>query len=229
MEIEKSGFDKQVAAKIGLYFALAFGISYFLNLLPNPLALHGFKVNLNCALGPFLAAIMVGFLYKTPLKPKLFSATPWIRKIEFVGLAIFFVGTMVSAVKLGNTNYTTIILGAMLALLYTLLEEFGWRVFLGNELGKYSFLILVLVSTALWFVWHYSFSDENLLQNPLQFLALIAGGSAGMAQFYKQTKSWLIVALTHAVISVNLPTLIVFLVATIGLLRWQEAKSKRVG
>ena len=115
----------------------------------------------------------------------------------------------------------------MLALLYTLLEELGWRVFLGNELGKYSFLTIFLVSTLLWFFWHYSFNDENLMANPLQFLALIAGGSAGMAQFYRQTKSWMIVALTHAVISVNLPTLIVFLVVTIGLLRFQETKIKQ--
>ena len=62
------------------------------------------------------------------------------------------------------------------------------------------------------------------MSNPLQFLGLIAGGSAGMAQFYRQTKSWMIVALTHAVISVNLPTLIIFLVVIIGLLKFYETK-----
>lgn len=64
------------------------------------------------------------------------------------------------------------------------------------------------------------------MANPLQFLGLIAAGSAGMAQFYRQTKSWMIVSLTHAVVSVNLPTLIIFLVVTIGLLKFHEIKTK---
>jgi len=60
MEINKLNFDKKAATKITLFFVLAFGISYFLNLLSNPLASYGFKVNLNYAFGPFLAAILVG-------------------------------------------------------------------------------------------------------------------------------------------------------------------------
>ena len=227
MEINKLSFDKTIAIKITLYFILAFAISLFLNLLPNPLTLYGLKVNLNYAFGPFLAAIIVSYIYKTPLKLKVFSQVAWIRKIEFVGLAIFFIGTIVSTIKSGNTNYSLIIGGTILALLYTLLEELGWRVFLGNELAKYSFLTIFLISTVLWFTWHYSFRDENLMANPLQFLGLIAAGSAGMAKFYRQTKSWMIVALTHAVISVNLPTLIIFLIVTIGLLRLQETKNKQ--
>lgn len=227
MEINKLNFDKKAATKITLFFVLAFGISYFLNLLSNPLASYGFKVNLNYAFGPFLAAILVGYLNKTPLKIKLFSENLWIRKIEFIGLVIFLIGSFVSTLKSGNTNYSLTIFGIILALLYTLLEELGWRVFLGNELSKYSLLTIFLVSTVLWFFWHYSFRDENLMTNPFQFLALIAGGSAGMAQFYRQTKSWMIVAVTHAVISVNLPTLIIFLVVTIGLLKFYETKIKQ--
>ena len=227
MEINKFNLDKTIVTKITSFFILAFGISYFLNLLSNPLALYGLKVNLNYAFGPFLAAIVVSYLYKTPLKLKLFSETIWIRKIEFIGLGIFFISTIVSTIKSGNTNYSVIILGTILALVYTLLEELGWRVFLGNELGKYSFLTIFLISTVLWFIWHYSFRDENLMANPLQFLGLIAAGSAGMAQFYRQTKSWMIVALTHAVISMNLPTIIIFLVVIIGLLKLQENKTKQ--
>ena len=227
MEINKLNLDKTIATKITLFFILAFGISYFLNMFSNPLSLYGFRVNLNYAFGPFLAAIIVSFLYKTPLKLKLFSETIWIRKIEFIGLGIFFISTIISTIKSGNSNYSVIILGTILALVYTLLEELGWRVFLGNELGKYSFLTIFLISTVLWFTWHYSFRDENLMANPLQFLGLIAAGSAGMAQFYRQTKSWMIVALTHAVISMNLPTIIIFLVVTIGLLKLQENKTKQ--
>ena len=223
--MEKSTFDKQITMKITVFFILAFGISYFLNLLPNPLVAYGFKVNLNYAFGPFLAAILVSYFHKTPLRLKLLSETSWIRNVELIGLAIFFVGSFLNATKTGNANYSLIIFSAIFALVYTLLEEAGWRVFLGNELAKYSFLTIFLVSTVLWFSWHYSFRDENLLANPLQFLGMIAVGSAGMAQFYRQTKSWMIVALTHAVISVNLPTLIIFLVAVIGLLRLQEAKA----
>lgn len=227
MEINKLNFDKKIVTKITLFFVLAFGISYFLNSLPNPLALSGLKMNLNYGFGPFLSAIIVSYLYKTPLKLRLFSETTWVRKIEFVGLGIFFIGTIFGTIKSGNANYSLIILWPVLALLYTLLEELGWRVFLGNELSKYSFLTIFLISTVLWFTWHYSFLEENLMAHPLQFLGFIAAGSAGMAQFYRQTKSWMIVAVTHAVVSVNLPTLIIFLVVTIGLLKFREIKTKQ--
>ncbi len=227
MKINNLKFDKTITTKIIIFFVLAFGISYFLNLLSNPMEKFGLKVNLNYAFGPFLAALIVSYFYKTSLKLRLLSETLWVRKIELIGLAIFFIGSFASAMKLVTPNYTLIIIGTILALLYTLLEELGWRVFLGNELGRYSFLTIFLISTVLWFSWHYSFRDENLMKDPLQFLGLIAAGSAGMAQFYKQTKSWMIVALTHAVISVNLPTLIVFFVVTIGLLQFYNNKNKQ--
>lgn len=209
---------------------LAFGSSYFLNSLPNPLALYGLKANFNYGFGPFLSAILISYLYKTPLKLRLFSKTTWIRRIEFVGLGIFFIGTFINAILSGDTNYSLIILWLVFALLYALLEELGWRVFLGNELSKFSFLTVVLLTTVLWFTWHYSFRGRLIMANPVQFLGMIAAGSAGMAEFYRKTKSWLIVALTHAVVNANvpnLPTLIVFLAVIIGLLKLQEAKNKQ--
>ena len=227
MKMNNMNIDTKIVTKIAIFFVLAFGLTFFLNTMPNPLATYGYKVNLNVGLGPFLAAIIVSFIYKAPLLLSLFSKIAWIRNIEFAGVAIFVIGSFVNEITAGKTNYMFIVFGIILALLYTLLEEAGWRMFLGKALEQYSFLTLVLVSTVLWFLWHYAFQDENLLANPLNFLAMIAAGSAGMAQFYRLTKSWMIVALTHAVISVNLPTIIIFLVAVIGLIRLQEAKVKR--
>ena len=228
MAIIPSLLDRKLITKISLFFVLAFGISYFLNLIQNPLVLLGFKVNLNFAFGPFLSAIFVAILYKTPLSLRLFSEINWIRKIEFIGLGIFFIGSMTGFILAGKTDYLMLLLTIFLSLIYTLLEELGWRVFLGNELRKYSFWVIVIVSTVLWFFWHYSFGDENLLSNPAQFLCLIAAGSAGMAQFYRLTKSWMLVAVTHAVISLNIPTIVVFLVVTIGLLKWQEKQELKI-
>ena len=219
--------DTKIVTKIAIYFILAFGLTFFLNTMPNPLATYGYKVNLNVGLGPFLAAIIVSFFYKMPLLLNFFSKITWIRRIELIGMAIFFIGSFAKDILVNKTDYMFVLCGIVLALLYTLLEEAGWRMFLGKALEQYSFLTLFLVSTALWFSWHYAFQDENLLANPVKFLAMIAAGSAGMAQFYRLTKSWMIVALTHAVISVNLPTIIIFLVAVIGLIRLQEAKEKQ--
>ena len=219
--------DTKIVTKIAIYFILAFGLTFFLNTMPNPLATYGYKVNLNVGLGPFLAAIIVSFFYKMPLLLNFFSKITWIRRIELIGMAIFFIGSFAKDILVNKTDYMFVLCGIVLALLYTLLEEAGWRMFLGKALEQYSFLTLFLVSTALWFSWHYAFQDENLLANPVKFLAMIAAGSAGMAQFYRLTKSWMIVALTHAVISVNLPTIIIFLVAVIRLIRLQEAKEKQ--
>jgi hypothetical protein len=228
MTVKKSIFDKVVFTKIILYFILAFGISYFLNSLPNPLYSYGIKMNINYGFGPFLSALIVSYMYKSPLKMRLFSKTTWIRRTELIGLAIFSIGTITNSIIAGSTNYLLIILSLFLSLLYTLLEELGWRVFLVNELNKYSFLTVFLISTTLWFIWHYSFLEKNIMAHPLQFLILIAAGSAGMIQFYRQTKSWMIVALTHAVVSVNLPTIVIFLVVTVGLLRFHKSDDSKV-
>jgi Type II CAAX prenyl endopeptidase Rce1-like len=222
MKNEQSILEKKLLAKICIFFVMAFCISLSLNLLPNPLSYIGYKINLNYAFGPFISAIVVSYFYKTPLLLSLFSKNRLIRRIEFIGIGIFVIGTLLSYIQTGKSNYPLFCLGIFLSLIYNLLEEAGWRVFLGNELSKYSFWIILTVSTTLWFFWHYSFGDENLLSNPLQFFVLILGGSAGMAKFYIQTKSWMIVALTHAIISVNFPTLIIFLVVTIGLLKYNE-------
>ena len=227
MKTNNMNIDTKIVTKIAIYFILAFGLTFFLNTMPNPLATYGYKVNLNVGLGPFLAAIIVSFFYKMPLLLNFFSKITWIRRIELIGMAIFFIGSFAKDILVNKTDYMFVLCGIVLALLYTLLEEAGWRMFLGKALEQYSFLTLFLVSTALWFSWHYAFQDENLLANPVKFLAMIAAGSAGMAQFYRLTKSWMIVALTHAVISVNLPTIIIFLVAVIRLIRLQEAKEKQ--
>ena len=227
MKTNNMNIDTKIVTKIAIYFILAFGLTFFLNTMPNPLATYGYKVNLNVGLGPFLAAIIVSFFYKMPLLLNFFSKITWIRRIELIGMAIFFIGSFAKDILVNKTDYMFVLCGIVLALLYTLLEEAGWRMFLGKALEQYSFLTLFLVSTALWFSWHYAFQDENLLANPVKFLAMIAAGSAGMAQFYRLTKSWMIVALTHAVISVNLLTIIIFLVAVIGLIRLQEAKEKQ--
>ena len=233
METRKLNFDKAVATKITLYFVLAYAISYFLYLLPNFLPLYGIKWILNPGFGPFLSAIIISYLYKTPLRLRFFSEITWVRKIEFVGLGIFLVGTIINSVISGNTDYSLVIFWTVFALFYALLEELGWRVFLGNELGRYSFSTIVLISTILWFTWHYSFFNRPTLANPLQFLGMIAAGSAGLAEFYRKTKSWMIVALAHACINVNLPNLsnlpilIIFLAVTIGLLKFYETKKKK--
>jgi Type II CAAX prenyl endopeptidase Rce1-like len=224
MKIEQVFLEKSLLTKISIFFVIAFCISFSLNLLPNPLLWIGFKINLNYAFGPFLSAIIVCYFYKNPLRLSLFSEHSWIRTIEFIGIGIFVMGTLVSYLQTGKSNYAVFFLGIFFSLIYNLLEEAGWRVFLGNELSKYPFWMIVIVSTTLWFLWHYSFGDENLLSNPLQFFFLILGGSVGMAKFYMQTKSWMLVALTHAIISVNLPTMIIFLFVVIALLKYYERR-----
>jgi membrane protease YdiL (CAAX protease family) len=227
MVITKSTFDKAVALKLTLYFVLAFGISYGFYLLPNLLASPGIKWIFTVGFGPFLSAILVSYWSKTPLPLRLFSKTSWVRQMEFIGLGLFFVGTLLTNILSGKTDYYLIIFWTLYALFYALLEELGWRVFLGNELSKYSLLTIVLLSAVLWFAWHYSFSNRLTMENPLRFLGMIVGGSAGLAEFYRKTKSWLIVALAHALVNVNppsLPTLLIFLAITLGFMKLKTIK-----
>ncbi|MBD2757750.1 CPBP family intramembrane metalloprotease [Spirosoma sp. BT704] len=225
-----STFDKAVVLKITLYFVLAFGISYGFHLLPSLLALPGMKWLFTVGFGPFLSTIVVSYWSKTPLSLRLFSKTSWVRTMEVTGLVVFLVGTLLTNILSGKTDYYLIIFWTLYALFYALLEELGWRVFLGNELSKYSLFTTVLVSGVLWFAWHYSFANRLTMEHPLRFLAMIVGGSAGLAEFYRKTKSWLIVGMAHALVNVNppsLPILLIFLAVTIGFLKFHEYKNKQ--
>ena len=60
----------------------------------------------------------------------------------------------------------------LLAFTCGLLEEYGWRGFLQNELKRLPMWQYVLIITVMWFLWHLDFGHLNIL--PFFLLLLFA-------------------------------------------------------
>ena len=86
--------------------------------------------------------------------------------------------------------------------LYSIMEEYGWRGYLQEELktlkpwGKY------LIIGFIWYLWHLTFLTEATVVDNLFFLAMIIFGSWGIGQVAESTKSILASACFHLIIQI---------------------------
>jgi membrane protease YdiL (CAAX protease family) len=87
-------------------------------------------------------------------------------------------------------------------LLYCVMEEYGWRGYLQEELktikpwGKY------LTIGFLWYLWHLTFLTEATIGDNLFFLTMMIFGSWGIGQVAESTKSILASACFHLIIQI---------------------------
>lgn len=87
-------------------------------------------------------------------------------------------------------------------LLYALLEEYGWRGYLQEELiAKYSKWTTYIVVGLIWYLWHWFFlrpgNDPKWIMIPI-----LIGASAGIGEISRMTKSILICAAFHGIANI---------------------------
>ncbi len=86
--------------------------------------------------------------------------------------------------------------------LYCIMEEYGWRGYLQEELkilkpwGKY------LIIGFIWYLWHLTFLTKASVGNNLFFLGMMVLGSWGIGQVAESTKSIIASACFHMIIQI---------------------------
>lgn len=87
-------------------------------------------------------------------------------------------------------------------LLYCIMEEYGWRGYLQEELKTLKPWQKYLSIGFLWYLWHLTFLKEASIGDNLFFLAMMIFGSWGIGQVAESTKSILACACFHLIIQI---------------------------
>jgi hypothetical protein len=200
---------------VGLY-ALAVVASIVFHRVPNPARAWGLNLNHGVAVA-LVAAIASARLGLVP-KFRLFGTNRYTAVISVVAI-VLFIGLYASK------GFVVV----ALSLTYTMMEESLWR-FVGVEglerLG-FSFLRIVAITGPLWFLWHFSFAEENARKHPVWFALLLIAGTFGMVRAYQLTRSVTLVAAMHAAINLPQQKVILFFGVTVAMLVTYETYTKR--
>ncbi|MCB0488407.1 MAG: CPBP family intramembrane metalloprotease [Cyclobacteriaceae bacterium] len=87
-------------------------------------------------------------------------------------------------------------------LIYCLMEEFGWRGYLQEELRFLTPWPKYLIIGLVWYLWHLTFLTEASVGDNLFFIAMMIFGSWGIGQVAESTKSILASACFHLIIQI---------------------------
>lgn len=100
-----------------------------------------------------------------------------------------------------NSNIYGFIAG-LTTFIYCILEEYGWRGYLQDELSELKSWTRYLIIGFLWYLWHLSFlSNTNVIDN-LIFLSMLIIGSWGIGQIAIATKSIIACAAFHFLVNI---------------------------
>ncbi len=87
-------------------------------------------------------------------------------------------------------------------LLYCIMEEYGWRGYLQEELKTLQPWKKYLIIGFTWYLWHLTFLTKATVGDNLFFLAMMLLGSWGIGQVAELTKSVLASACFHLIIQI---------------------------
>lgn len=87
-------------------------------------------------------------------------------------------------------------------LLYCILEEYGWRGYLQEELKMVKPWKKYLIIGFIWYVWHLTFLTKATLGDNIFFFAMMVFGSWGIGQVAESTKSIVASACFHLIIQI---------------------------
>lgn len=87
-------------------------------------------------------------------------------------------------------------------LLYCIMEEYGWRGYLQEELKTLKSWQKYLIIGFIWYIWHLTFLTKATVGDNFFFLAMMIFGSWGIGQVAESTKSILACACFHLIIQI---------------------------
>lgn len=115
------------------------------------------------------------------------------------------------------------------ALIYNIMEEYAWRGYMIESLGKLNFVLKSIISGIFWAVWHFFvFSNFDQYGGFWIFLAFCIVFSFILTFAVKQTKSILVAAAIHAfIIQINIAAAICFGIFILLLITWNKIPRKK--
>lgn len=153
--------------------------------------------------GVFIGALIAIYLLRKDRKTTISFYGTSVRKSLFMS-SIPIVLLTIIGVKNGygiNANLYGLI-AVLGSLIYCIMEEFGWRGYLQEELKGLKPVKRYLIIGFFWYLWHLTFLTEATFLGNLFFLGVLLFGSWGIGQVAESTKSVLISACFHLIIQI---------------------------
>ena len=153
--------------------------------------------------GVFIGALMaISFLRRTRRTEITFFGTS--KQKSLIMAAIPIIVLTIMGVK--NAFEMDVHLYGFIAIIgtlfYCIMEEYGWRGYLQEELKILEPWKKYLTIGFIWYVWHLSFLTKATVGDNLFFLAMMIFGSWGIGQVAESTKSILASACFHLIIQI---------------------------
>lgn len=185
--------NNKIILYIFLYYLIAISLRYYLVIIKpdfyTNLDIH--LQSLASGVGPLIGGLVLVKLFKRPNNLTLFSIGIWetIIVIALPILLFFAIGSF----NLEKPNYS-IALAIVIAILYAIFEEYGWRGYLQSELSGVSAVYKYLIISVLWYFWHLDFGLD--LQHLLSYFFILVG-SIGIGYVADKSKSLILPSLFH--------------------------------
>jgi len=189
ISLKKVGF-------IALFYCIALFLKYYIVII-NPEILNGTNLLVNSllyGLGPLIGGLILIKLLKRQNDLSIFNAG--LKQTILVLLIPLVLFTLLGLLN-GNLDFLALKVVAI-AILYAIIEEYGWRGYLQTELKDLNKYVKYIVISVLWFFWHLEF-DYSVVA----YLIILAG-SFGMGYVADKSKSLIYVGLFHAFINIFL-------------------------
>ena len=138
-------------------------------------------------IGPAIGALVAMFIFKRKTGYTLLGKSVWKSILTIVIPCIVF----------GIIGGWDLSVTCLLAFVYGLLEEYGWRGFLQYELRNLPVWQYVLIITVMWFLWHLDLNQRSVLT----FFPLLLFASWGIGKVVTETHSLLLCAAFHGIVN----------------------------
>ena len=191
------------------FYIIALTLRLTTIVLGNMYPSHGvnYALELSTGLGPIVGALVAMAIFKRKTEYTITGKSVW-KSIATIAVPCLVFGII------GGLD-TAII--CFMAFVYGLLEEYGWRGFLQNELKGLPVWQYVLIITVMWFLWHLDLNARDILP----FFLLLLFASWGIGKVATDTHSLLFCAAFHGIVNFSKRgrlTDTTFLVAFIGVI-----------
>ncbi|MEZ4755544.1 MAG: CPBP family glutamic-type intramembrane protease [Flavobacteriales bacterium] len=193
--------------RIALFYGIAVTCSWYFRIhdpawyrtLELPYGLTPFKYLLE-GLGPTLGALLVIVLFRPKQNVSLFGTSrKWSLMMAALPVLLLTLVGIDASHEGGNAHVNGLTVG-LLSVGYVVLEEFGWRGYLLDEvrgLGNTSVRGRALLIGMLWYIWHLTPMNAAGIGDHLTFLAMLVFASWGFEKITDTTGSVISVACFH--------------------------------
>ena len=153
--------------------------------------------------GVIIGALVAIFLLNKERKTEITLFGTYKSKSMLMAIIPIIILTIIGVTnEYGLNSHIYGLLAIIGTLIYCIMEEYGWRGYLQEELKEVKPWKKYISIGFLWYLWHLTFLTEATFGENIFFLAMMIFGSWGIGQVAESTKSIIASACFHLIIQI---------------------------